>query len=158
LIVLASSFPAPRYAVAVAGAELITAVLRFSDRESGWHARILAERIAVAAATIAAFDGASMLTGHDETVAALLVTLAAAALVQIPVDLGARWALRLRPTFSARARLAWGAIASSGMLMAIGYRGVDGRGQIGIWGPLLFATPLLAAWYAFERLDSATRA
>ena len=42
--------------------------------------------------------------------------------------------------------------------MAIGYRGVDGRGQVGIWGPLLFSTPLLAAWYAFERLDSATRA
>jgi hypothetical protein len=43
------------------------------------------------------------------------------------------------------------------MLMAIGYRGVDGDGQVGIWGPLLFSTPLLAAWYAFERLDSATR-
>jgi hypothetical protein len=43
------------------------------------------------------------------------------------------------------------------MLMAIGYRGVNGAGRVGIWGPLLFATPLLAAWYAFERLDSATR-
>ena len=43
------------------------------------------------------------------------------------------------------------------MLMAIGYRGVDGKGRVGIWGPLLFSTPLLAAWYAFERLDSATR-
>ena len=42
--------------------------------------------------------------------------------------------------------------------MAIGYRGVDGMGEVGIWGPLLFSTPLLAAWYAFERLDSATRA
>ena len=41
--------------------------------------------------------------------------------------------------------------------MAIGYRGVDGEGRVGIWGPLLFSTPLLAAWYAFERLDSATR-
>jgi len=44
------------------------------------------------------------------------------------------------------------------MLMAIGYRGVDGHGQVGLWGPLLFSTPLLAAWYAFERLASATRA
>jgi len=42
--------------------------------------------------------------------------------------------------------------------MAIGYRGVDGRGAVGIWGPLLFSTPLLAAWYAFERLDAATLA
>ena len=30
-------------------------------------------------------------------------------------------------------------------------------GASGIWGPLLFSTPLLAAWYAFERLDDATR-
>ena len=64
---------------------------------------------------------------------------------------------RLGASFSARGRLAWLAIASSGMLMAIGYRGVDGDGRVGIWGPLLFSTPLLAAWYAFERLDSATR-
>ena len=41
--------------------------------------------------------------------------------------------------------------------MAIGYRGVNGEGEVGIWGPLLFSTPLLAAWYAFERLDAATR-
>jgi hypothetical protein len=42
------------------------------------------------------------------------------------------------------------------MLMAIGYRGVDGDGRIGIWGPLLFATPLLVGWYAFDRRDAAT--
>ena len=42
--------------------------------------------------------------------------------------------------------------------MAIGYHGVDDEGEFGIWGPILFFTPLLAAWYAFERLDSATLA
>jgi hypothetical protein len=42
--------------------------------------------------------------------------------------------------------------------MAIGYRGVGGEGRFGIWAPLLFSTPLLATWYAFDRLDSATRA
>ena len=86
------------------------------------------ERLAVAAATIAVYDGFRALTHHDETVAAVLLTLGAAAVSQLPVDLAARWVLRLRPTFSARTRLAWLAIASSGMLMAIGYRGVDGRG------------------------------
>jgi hypothetical protein len=76
----------------------------------------------------------------------------------MPVDFAARRLLRLRPSFSGRAPLAWLAIASSGVLMAIGYRGVGGEGQFGIWAPLLFSTPLLAAWYAFDRLDSATRA
>ena len=158
LLVLASTFPVPRYAGAVAGAELISALLRLSDRESGWRVPIMFERLVVAAGTIAVYDGLRTVTHHDETVAAVLLTLLAAAAAQLPLDLGVRLIFRLRPTLSPRARLAWLAIASSGMLMAIGYRGVGGRGQVGIWGPLLFATPLLAAWYAFERLDSATRA
>jgi hypothetical protein len=158
LLVLASTFPAPRYAGAVAGAELISALLRVGDRESAWRVRIVVERLVVAAGTIAVYDGFRALTHHDETVAAVLLTLGAAAAAQLPIDLTARWILRLQPTFSARTRLAWLAIASSGMLMAIGYRGVDGRGQVGVLGPLLFSTPLLAAWYAVERLDSATRA
>jgi hypothetical protein len=158
LLVLASTFPAPRYAGAVAGAELISALLRFSDRDSGWRVQIIVERLVVAAGTIAVYDALRAVTHHDETVAAVLLTLGAAAAVQLPLDLAVRRVLRLQPTFSQRTRLAWLAIASSGMLMAIGYRGVGGRGQVGIWGPLLFSTPLLAAWYAFERLDSATRA
>jgi len=158
LLVLASTFSTPRYAGAVVGAELISLLLRLSDRDSGWRPRIMVERLVVAAGTIAVYDGLRALTHHDETVAAVLLTLGAAAASQLPLDLAVRWVLRLQPTLSPRTRLAWLAIASSGMLMAIGYRGVDGRGQVGIWGPLLFSTPLLAAWYAFERLDSATRA
>ena len=92
-----------------------------------------------------------------ETVAGVLGALAVAALVQVIADVTVRRVLHEGTTFSARGRLAWLAIASSGMFMAIGYRGVDGDGRVGIWGPLLFSTPLLAAWYAFERLDSATR-
>jgi hypothetical protein len=158
LLVVASSFSAPEFAVVVVGAELISAVLRLSHRSAGWRARIMVERLVVAAATIAVYDGVRALTNHAETVAAVLLTLGSAAAAQVPVDLAARSVLRLQPTFSPRTRLAWLAIASSGMLMAIGYRGVNGNGQVGIWGPLLFSTPLLAAWYAFERLDSATRA
>jgi hypothetical protein len=161
LLVIASSFPASRYAAAVAGAELISALLRIaddSDEGAGWRLQVMFERLAVAAATLVVYDAARTVANDRETVAAVLLALGAAALSQIPVDLAARWALRLQPSFSPRARLAWLAIASSGMLMAIGYRGVDGRGMVGIWGPLLFSTPLLAAWYAFERLDSATLA
>jgi hypothetical protein len=158
LLVLAASFRVPEYTVVVVGAELISAVVRLTDRPAGWRAQVMIERLLVAAATIAVYDGMRTITHHDETVAAVLLTLAAAAIAQVPVSFVARWALRLQPTLSERARLGWLAIASSGMLMAIGYRGVNGHGQVGIWGPLLFSTPLLAAWYALERLDSATRA
>jgi hypothetical protein len=158
LLVLASSFTAPQYVAVIAGAELICVLLRISDRSAGLRARIMVERLLVAAATLGVYDGLRAVTNRKESVAVLLLTLAATAAAQIPVDLAARWALRLRPTFSPRARLAWLAIASSGVLMAIGYRGVDGSGQVGIIGTLLLSTPLLAAWYAFERLDSATLA
>lgn len=158
LLVLASSFAAPAYAAVVVGGELISAVLRIPRRSDGWRAQLAVERVIVAAATLGVYDGLRAVTHHHETVAAILLTLGAAAVAQVPVDLAARYVLRLRPTFSPRTRLAWLAIASSGILMAIGYRGVGGRGQFGIWGPVLFSTPLLAAWYAFDRLDSATRA
>jgi hypothetical protein len=156
--VIASSFSVSRYASAVAGAELIFFVLRFSDHPARRRIQPVLERLAVAAVTIGVYGAVRSLTGYRETVAAILACLGAAALAQLPVDLAARWLLRLRPSFSGRAPLAWLAIASSGVLMAIGYRGVGGEGQFGIWAPLFFSTPLLAAWYAFDRLDSATQA
>ena len=119
----------------------------------------MVERLAVAAATIGGrTTGVRTLTNHHETVAAVLVDASAPRRSRRSPSTSRALGAALRADLLAAARLAWLAIASSGMLMAIGYRGVDGHGQVGIWGPLLFSTPLLAAWYAFERLDSATRA
>ena len=157
LVVLASSFDLPQYAAAVLGAELVCILLRITERSDGWRFTVFVERIAVAAATYAAYQLAWNALGETEQVAEVLLSLAAAALAQVVVDVTLRKILHLGASFSPRGRLAWLAIASSGMLMAIGYRGVNGEGEVGIWGPLLFSTPLLAAWYAFERLDSATR-
>ena len=157
LVVLASSFSLREYAIAVLGAQLVSILLRTTDRSRTWRLTIFVERVAVAAATYAAYQGAWHLLGRREQVAPVLGALAAAAGAQLLVDVSASRLFRLGASFEARGRLAWLAIASSGMLMAIGYRGVNGDGRVGIWGPLLFSTPLLAAWYAFERLDEATR-
>jgi hypothetical protein len=43
------------------------------------------------------------------------------------------------------------------MLMAVGYGGIAGEGRLGLWGPLLFSIPLLAAWYSFELLAATRR-
>jgi hypothetical protein len=154
LMVLASSFTFPEYAVAVLSAEVIALLVCIREPR---RMLILVDRLAVAGATFGAYELAIHAVGEKETVAAVLATLAAAAVAQIVVDAVVRKLLGLGATFTQRGRLAWLAVASSGMLMAIGYRGVGGDGRVGIWGPLLFSTPLLAAWYAFERLDSATR-
>jgi hypothetical protein len=159
LVVIAASFSAAAFAITVLAAELVSTILRITDRNNTWRVTIFFERMAVAAATFAAYRAVWQAIPADkqETVGAVLGALAAAVAAQVVVDVVTRKALRLGATFSQRGRLAWLAIASSGMLMAIGYRGVGGEGKVGIWGPLLFSTPLLAAWYAFERLDSATR-
>ncbi len=157
LVVLASSFNLREYAIVVAGAELVSILLRITDQQRVRHVVLFGVRIAVAAATYAAYQGAWHLVGERERVVPVLVALAAASAAQLVVDVAASKVFQLGSSFSERGRLAWLAIASSGMLMAIGYRGVDGNGRVGLWGPLLFATPLLAAWYAFERLDAATR-
>ena len=158
MLVLASSFAADEFVIAVVVAELVALVVRPTEHSWSWRVKILATRFIVAGATLAAYRGVREMLDHKETVAAVLGALGAAALAQVLADVVMRTCLGLGRSFSPRGRLAWLAIASSGMLMAIGYRGVDGEGDIGIWGPLLFATPLLAAWYAFERLDSATLA
>jgi hypothetical protein len=157
LVVIAASFGWREFAIAVLGAEVVSISLRITDRNHAWRLKIFGVRMTVAAATFVAYLGAWHLVGQREQVAPVLAALAAAAIAQVVVDVSASKVFKLGASFSARGRLAWLAIGSSGMLMAIGYRGVDGNGKLGIWGPLLFATPLLAAWYAFERLDSATR-
>jgi hypothetical protein len=157
LIVLASSFTLPEYVAAVVGAEVIVVALRIVDSSTQWRLATLLERLVVAAATFAAYRVVWNAVDQEEKVGPVLLALAAAATAQVVVDVIMRRVLHLGLSLSPRARLAWLAIASSGMLMAIGYRGVNGDGKVGIWGPLLFSTPLLAAWYAFERLDSATR-
>lgn len=157
MIVLAASFEPNQYVITVLAAELTVFVLCAGARDR-FTAEMLVARVAVAAATLGAYRGMQQLLDGRETVVATLTTLGAVALAQLAVDLVARAVLRLGHSWTPRGRLAWLAVASSGMLMAIGLRGVDGRGDVGIWGPLLFSTPLLAAWYAFERLDAATRA
>ena len=160
LLVVASSFGLVQYGAAFAGAELFAiVVLRVRDSKP-WYLR-LSLRVAVAAATFAVWRiGFDHVSKHED-VGAILLVLGAAALAQVVVDALLRalfgWSSALAP----RGRFMWIALTASGMLMAIGYRGVDRgaghTGGVGGWTPLL-AGPLLATWYASERLAGATRA
>ena len=156
LLVLASSFGVMQYGVVFAGAELFAiAVLRVRDTKP-WYSR-LGLRVAVAAATFAVWRIGFERVSKHEDVGAILVVLGAAALAQVVVDALGRALLGWSSALDARGRFMWIALTASGMLMAIGYRGVNGSGAVGGWTPLL-AGPLLATWYASERLAGATRA
>src|SRR2546423_4387221 len=58
LVVLASSFSLRQYAIAVLAAQLASMLLRTTERNVTWRITIFVERIAVAAATYAAYQGA----------------------------------------------------------------------------------------------------
>jgi hypothetical protein len=153
MIALAAGFSFGEFAVTLVGAELFAYCICRRPSEPVSRLPVLITRLAVGLATFGAYRlVASFFTERRETTA-LLVSLAAAALAQFAVNTAARVLMRQGTGWTTRGRLAWLAVASSGMLMGIGY--LDHDVHLGLWGPILFATPLLAAWYAFERLDQA---
>lgn len=157
IVVLASSFGFGEAAMAIAAAELVVASLGLAG--GTWKDRldVLGHRVLVVAAAFGAFAASEAAFGGLDTAAELFVALALTAAAELLADEVGRVARRRRSALSPRGHMAWLALGTSGMLMAVGYRGVDGGSDFGIWGPLLFSIPLLAAWYAFERLDSAAR-
>ena len=87
----------------------------------------------------------------------VLVALAAAGIAEILVDDLLHVVRARRFYLSTHGRSADLALITSGMLMSVGYKGIGGHEGMGLWGPLLFSIPLLAAWYSFERLASIRR-
>jgi hypothetical protein len=153
--VVAARCSAPAFAVTVAAGTVVGIIA--SRSVSGDAARKLLGRVTVAAAVIVGYRLTFAAYDHREATSAVLAALAVAAFAAVAADELVRVVTRRPSAFAGRGLLAWLTVGSSGALMALGYRGIDGRGIVGLWGVLLFATPLLAAWYAFERLDKITR-
>jgi hypothetical protein len=116
------------------------------------------ERLLAAAVAFAAFHIVLGAFVHRNAVGPMIVALAASELGIFVVDECVRAMRGQRSSLEARqGLLAWLALGSSGVLMALGYRGTDGHGAYGLSGVALFATPLIAAVYSFERLHAITR-
>jgi hypothetical protein len=93
----------------------------------------------------------------EATRGGVLLALTVAALVPIVVTDVAAIIWSQRPSAGWKGRSADLAIASSAVLMAVADQGVNGNGGMGLWGPAVFTIPLLAAWYAYERLTEIRR-
>ncbi|MDQ1466478.1 MAG: hypothetical protein QOH10_893 [Actinomycetota bacterium] len=167
LIVLVSSFQPAAVAALVVGAELVAVFVRVEP--SGLPARVWVglQRILVAAGALGAYRVARHSFGSREQLAEVLGALAVAVLAALVVDEVLRLVSHRRSGlagsglagggFVGSGRVAWTALGSCAVLMAVAYGGVNGRGELGVWGPLLFSIPLLGTWYSFERLDSISR-
>lgn len=152
-VVATRAFDNTEFIVVVVAAEIVALFLRprrvaIADRGILLALRTLeaAAALAASSATVDALQAASARTS-------LLLSLAAAAIAPILLAdlIYAAEQRRLPPLVAGRG--ADLALITSGMLMAIGLQGLDGKGEMGLWGPVLFSIPLLAAWYSFDRLD-----
>lgn len=97
-------------------------------------------------AVLSAFDNATRVTQ--------LTALAAASLAPIVVAEFAHSLRERRISLTTDGRSADLALVTSAVLMAVSDRGVGAAGGMGLWGPVIFAIPLLAAWYSYEQLDT----
>ena len=150
---------------ATSPAEFVVAVTRRSSssrrscaprrvRSSG--SALLAQRLVAVAAALGLYQ---LVVGvaDSETDAVVLGALALAGVGALAVDEVVFAFQTRRVDLSWHGRSAQLALVTSGMLMAVGYDGLEGHGGMGLWGPLLFSVPLLAAWYSFERLAAIRR-
>jgi hypothetical protein len=136
------------FAVAVAA--------RTEPRGSDRRLLLYGERLAEAGGAAVLFHLAVEWSGSVDAKLVVIGALAAAATFEIVVADIVTW-LREHRVAPLRERGADLALVTSATLMAVGYRGIDGVGSLGLWGPLLFSIPLLAAWYSFDLLGSTRR-
>jgi hypothetical protein len=156
VLVLVTGFPGRDAAAALVGAALALVLVR-PRRET---LRGLAVLLPGAAAAGVTFHWVVAAGGRPETASLVVGALVAAAAVMMAVHVvGMAWPLPglAATVLTRRAGLAWLALWSAGVLMAIGRRGVDGHGRVGLAGVLLFALPLLVTWYGFDRFEIASR-
>ena len=161
MVVLARVATVTEFAVVILAAEAVAAVLRPTPRAVGARAFVTIERLTEAAATVAAYQLVLRALDSATPRVQVLVALAAGAVAAIAVGEGWHLVRELRRSataaaprilFARRGRTADLTLVASGMLMAVGARGIDGKGSVGVLGVLLFAVPLMAACFAFERV------
>ena len=139
--------------VVVVIAELVVSLLRIGPLGFRLRCVLFAERCAEAFAAGVAYQSVMAVGGNEENLGVVVLALTLAAVAPIVVaDLVTY--IRDRTIAPIRARAADVAVVTSGILMAVGYQGIDTKGRLGLWGPILFSIPLIAAWYSFELLAS----
>ena len=154
MVLLRAASPA-EFLVAVAAVEAVAFVLRPAPDLLA-RAELFAQRMVAACVALGLYR-LVISVADSQSKAVVLGALALAGIGELLVD-EVVFALHThRVDLSWHGRSAQLALVTSGMLMAVGYDGLEGRGGIGLWALLLFSVPLLAAWYSFERLAAIRR-
>jgi hypothetical protein len=156
VVVLAGATTPSQFVSVIAATFAVGVALRVEPRGLEPRVALYFERLVEALGAGIAYRLVVESVSLNDQKALVLSALAAAAIVEILLaDLVV--VIQDRRVAPLRARGADLALVTSGMLMAVGYAGIEGVGALGLWGPLLFSIPLLAAWYSFELLASTRR-
>jgi hypothetical protein len=155
LVLLRAASPS-EFLVTVLAAETVAFVLR--PEPSVWdRIWVTAIRLGAAITALGVYHGVTNVLTPADGRWLVLAALGAAGIAEVLVDDLLHVVRARRFHLSWHGRSADLALIASGILMSVGYEGIDGHQGIGLWGPLLFSIPLLAAWYSFERLASIRR-
>lgn len=137
---------------------LATFLVRQEPTTAEGRLALLAERLLEGLATVLVFNGLFQLLGEPRDPGGILVVLAGAAIAPILVAEVVRMIRERSVTVSLHGRTADLALVTSATLMGISDMGVKGEGAgMGLWGPLVFTIPLLAAAYSYEHLREIRR-
>ncbi len=153
MVVLARLATVEEAALVLVVAELATFLVRSEPTSVEGRLALFAERLLEGMSAAVVYHGTTDSVGAPATRTKVLVALGLAALAPIAVAEVARMVRDRHIGMSARGRMADVALMTSATLMAVSAMGVDGYGGMGLWGPVVFTIPLLAAWYSYEHLE-----
>jgi len=152
MLVIIRAFPAPEALGAIVVAELLAVLLR-TDPTLARRITASAHHLLAGAAGLAVYALLWPLQPMNPT-AWMLTVLAASSVTMLFVHEAVNFVQTRRIPPVGGPDLA---LIASGMLMAVGFRGVGGHESVGLWGVALFSVPLLAAWFSYERLAVISR-
>jgi len=152
MLVIVRAFSAPTAMISIAVAEAVALPLR-PDPTTRRRVGLSAQHLLAGLAGLLVYRVLWPLQPLNPT-AWMLTVLAASSLTMLFVHEAIAFARTRRVPPIGGPDLA---LVASGMLMAIGFRGVGGHESVGLWGVALFSVPLLAAWFSYERLAVISR-
>jgi hypothetical protein len=152
MVVLVRQASVQDAALVLVVAELATFLVRSEPTSVEGRLALFVERLLEGMAAVLVYHGMTEALGDPLTRAKLLFALAVSAIAPLVVAEIARMARDRKLSISAHGRMADVALVTSATLMAVSALGVEGQGGMGMWGPVVFTIPLLAAWYSYEHL------
>ncbi|MET0276562.1 MAG: HD domain-containing protein [Acidimicrobiia bacterium] len=157
MVVLARRATIGEATVVLLVAMLATFLVRNEPTSVEARLALFVERMLEGLAAVLVFHGIVTALDSPTDRGGVLFALGCAASAPLIVAEGARMVRERTWQITTHGRTADLALVTSATLMGVSDLGINGSGGMGLWGPLVFTIPLLAAAYSYEHLDEIRR-